>query len=80
VARFGALEFNGEASPVVVELCEDDDGVQTETMRMTVCRDWSVASCRCEGTRPEVSGELGMIERDVSREYYVVKILPGDAD
>jgi hypothetical protein len=26
-ARSGALEFNGEVSPVVVELREDDDGV-----------------------------------------------------
>jgi hypothetical protein len=68
-ARSGALEFNGEASPVVVELREDDDGVQTEMARMTVCRDWSVASYRCEGTWPKVSGELGVIKRDVSREY-----------
>jgi hypothetical protein len=40
---------------VVVELREDDDGVQIETARTSVCRDWSVASCRCEETRPEVS-------------------------
>jgi hypothetical protein len=65
---------------VVIELREDDDDVQTETTRTMVCRDWSVASCRCEGTQPEVNGELGMIEHEVSREYYVVEILPGDAD
>jgi hypothetical protein len=60
-ARSSALEFNGEASPVVVELREDDDGVQTEMTRTMVCRDLSVASYRCKETRPEVSIPMAMV-------------------
>jgi hypothetical protein len=72
-ARSGTLEFNGEVSPVVVELCKDDDGIQTETARMTVCRDWSVASCRWKEMRRRLvyrrrcreHGEEWHVQRDL---------------
>jgi hypothetical protein len=54
-ARSGTLEFNGEVSPVVVELREGDDSVQDETARTIVCRGRCVASCRREEMRPKVS-------------------------
>jgi hypothetical protein len=41
------LEIDGEVSPEVVELREDDDGVQEGTARMMVCRDRSVDARRC---------------------------------
>jgi hypothetical protein len=33
MVRSGALEFNGEVSPVVVELREDDDDIQLEVTK-----------------------------------------------
>jgi hypothetical protein len=45
---------------VVAELREGDDGVQEETTRTTVCRDRSVASCRREERRPEISTPMVM--------------------
>jgi hypothetical protein len=49
------LEIDGGVSPGVVELREDDDGVQEGTARTMVCGDRSIASCRREEMWPEVS-------------------------
>jgi hypothetical protein len=50
------LEFNGEASLVVFELREDDDGVQKEMVMTMVCRAEILASCIDEEKRLELAG------------------------
>jgi hypothetical protein len=59
-ARSGALKFNGEASPVVIELREDDDGIQTEMVMTMVCRAEILASCIDEEKRLELAGVSAM--------------------
>jgi hypothetical protein len=59
-ARSGALKFNGEASPVVVELREDDDGVHTEMVMTMVCRTEILASCIDKEKRLELAGASAM--------------------
>jgi hypothetical protein len=43
--RSAALELNGEVATVILEVREDDDGIQEETAVTMVCSTWIFVSC-----------------------------------